>query len=223
MGNMQYPTTLDIDEYFEEIEYEKECKFAKPGNILLQLDPPAVTNKGKEIDKVLIIYGYGSVGFEPYKGFPKESKITYTWKPKSHMKDFEVINRPGKGEVKVARGQGIGLFISDIHKFYMKLIYDEKTAVGIKPVVYCLWNHTDHSRANLTRSLFLGYDVLFLNNKFNHLMEPLDDQDSHETTILFKDLQKYAHYDHHHTRKRKRDPNSDQEEHNRVKKKLKKK
>lgn len=199
MGNKQ--TSIKIDEYFEEIEYKND-KIKQAIKFIIELDQPAVTCEGEEISKFIFLFENDEVNI---LRAPSNIEDIYVWNPKSHMRDFEVLWPFTKKQVKIARGQGIGVFISDIHKFYIKLVYDKNEKLGVKFFLGG-WNHTNEARDLLSNDLYLGYNVLILNNKFNNLVEPKDKRDDHETTIIFKSLENYASYDH---GKRKREPEED--------------
>ena len=214
-------TSLNIDEYFRHREY-KESDIETPMRIVIELDPPAITNQNRKVHKLLLVQGNKFVNIDEYdeKYVDPEMKEClpppHQWKPKTHMIDWETSGINTKNPVIIGEGQGIGVFISDIHKGYVKLIYDKKSRNGIQ-CLPCGWNHGRDAKKLLSMDLAIGYNVLLLNNKWNDLMERLDDQNQRKDHIVVTEIKQHHFVN---SKKRKRDSDSDdEEEENRIKKK----
>lgn len=222
MGNK---TNIEIEKYFVDTNYKEEI-IEKVIKLIIKLKEPASGTKCNNLEKFyLYLYcdkdkesSYLRLSRLPNSEIEtKYSFITYEWTPVSHMRDFEVIDRFTKKEVKVARGQGIGVFISDVHKSYIKIIYDKNTELGIKKVTFSLWNHSKEAKELLNNDLSIGYNVLIYNKEFNNLVEKIDKRDNQKTVIVFNNLKKYAEYEH---KKRKRKDEDDDNEPQKKKKKI---
>lgn len=118
----------------------------------------------------------------------------YYWNPKSHMRDFEVMDAFTPYEKKIARGQGIGSIIVEELFLYIKLYKDKASPRGIEPIVG-LWNHSAEAEKILNQDLGLGYDVLFISKgQAQNLCEKLDERDEKETVIILPECQELAQY-----------------------------
>ena len=182
MGNNQ--TTIDLDPYFQK---DIPCETNSVITIKVNLRNKETIALQVYTDKLCIIDESEELS---------RIKFDYEWTPKSHMRDFEVMDMFTEDELMIARGQGIGVVIIEQISSYIKLIYDKTRHSGVYPV-HTVWNHSDKARSLLTADLTLGYDVLFISDgtKYN-LCEELNEKDSAETMIIFPHLKKYASYDH---------------------------
>lgn len=203
MGN--YQTNLKIDQYFEE-PLVHDLTYG-PIEVIIHLDPPAVRKDDSKVDRVKLRFKSDSdVGSkmeiinswcatELSNDNIKTEKYIH-WSPKSHMRDFEVICDTA-GDIKIARGQGIGVIIIDKLASYMKLMYNRRTEHGISIPACTIWHHGEKCKKLLAADLSLGYAVLFVGkNQTDHLCEKMDERDEKETMIIFQSLKPYAKYDH---------------------------
>jgi ribonuclease HI len=190
MGN--HSTKLDLDPYFKDRIVVDDVHV----EIVVRLDPPALNKYNDKIDNIVL-------RFHPDLSIDCDTKRlninskNNTWSPKSHMRDFEVIDPHTNTEVKIARGQGIGVVIIESLSQYVKLMYDKNETFGVRPASYSLWNHTDRAREVLSSDLSLGYDVLFITkDNVHYLCEDMDESDKKDTLVIFPECRKYARYEH---------------------------
>jgi len=121
----------------------------------------------------------------------------FEWTPKTTMVDFEVIEAFTSRELKLAKGQVIGVIIIEPCQSYCKLYYDSKAKYGVSPV-FTIWNHSDDAKSILNNDLTLGLDVLLINMQEQeiHLKEPnLDIKSGGKVWVpgLDKGLENYRH------------------------------
>ncbi len=198
MGN--YQTNLKIDQYFEEPLVDSPNP--EPIEIIVHLDPPAVRKDDSKVDKVKLRWFGSKLNLVSSWSSDKSSNDTNAekyihWSPKSHIRDFEVIDEFTVNEIKIARGQGIGVIIIEQFSCYTKLIYDRDHEDGVNIPAHTIWHHGEECKKLLAADLNLGYDVLFINkDRTDHLCEKKDQRDEEKTTILFSSLKPYAKYDH---------------------------
>lgn len=132
--------------------------------------------------------------FEPTNDSESDNIKRYYWNPKSHMRDFEVMDPFTHLEKKIARGQGIGTIIVEELALYIKLYKDKNSPRGIEPIVG-LWNHSEEAKRILHKDLGLGYDVLFISKGQEHrLCEQLDERDEEGTVIILPECRELAEY-----------------------------
>ena len=199
MGN--YQTNLKIDQYFAEPLVDNSNP--EPIEIIVHLDPPAVRKDDSKVDKVKLRWHGSKLNIvsswssdKSSENKSNEEECTH-WSPKSHMRDFEVMDKFTVHEIKIARGQGIGVIIIEQFSGYMKLIYDQDHEYGVNIAVYTIWNHEEKAKKLLTADLNLGYDVLFMTEKqTDHLCEKMDQRDKQKTKIIIPSLKSCAKYDH---------------------------
>lgn len=185
MGNKQ--TNIPIDSHFKSKIVLKKTKV----QIRVNVSPAATDSDGNEIKEIYLFFGDGTLLIDKKKF---GGCITYEWTPSSHMRDFEVIN-PFHEEIKIARGQGIGVIIIEPLSAYVKLMYDKKSTNGIIPATYSKWDHSDQAKQILSDDLSLGYDVMLMTHKkIYEMCEKIDERDEAETTILFDEFKKYSNY-----------------------------
>ena len=55
--------------------------------------------------------------------FETNHDLYYKWSPKSHMRDWEVMDPWTKYKTHIAKGQGIGVIICEFLEFYIKLYF----------------------------------------------------------------------------------------------------
>lgn len=185
MGNKQ--TNIPIDSHFKSKIVLRKTKI----QIRVNISPPATDSDGNETKEIYLFFGNGTllVDKKKFRGC-----ITYEWTPNSHMRDFEVIN-PYHDEIKIARGQGIGVIIIEPLGAYVKLMYDRNAVNGVTPATYSKWDHSDQAKRILSDDLSLGYDVMLMKHKKVYEMcEKMDERDEAETTILFEEFKKYSNY-----------------------------
>jgi len=145
--------------------------------------------------------------FAPKKaaGHLKDDNLV-VWKAKTHMRDFEVLAPFSDAEVRVARGQGIGVLLIPGQRRYIKIIEDDSEhACGLSFPVCGALDTDDEYRETVyplvSADLALGYEVLVLSkdddNKIlqTSLVEDEDERDEKETPIfapgVSKDLAAY--------------------------------
>ncbi len=194
MGN--YQTNLKIDQYFEEPLVDNSNP--EPIEIIVHLDPPAVRKDDSKVDKVKLRWFGSKLNLvSSWSSDESNSKECIHWSPKSHMRDFEVIDKLTANEIKIARGQGIGVIIIEQFSCYTTLIYDRDHKDGVNIPAHTIWNHGEECKKLLAADLNLGYDVLFITEKqTDHLCEKMDQRDEQETKIIIPSLKPYAKYDH---------------------------
>jgi hypothetical protein len=85
-----------------------------------------------------------------------------TWKPKTNMVDFEII--PVHPEIRIGRGQGIGVLIIDRFNLYLKLYYDKTSPhEGIGFYAATFYTHSHNKKEQCLHSdLSIGYDVFWI-------------------------------------------------------------
>ena len=190
MGNKL--SNLQIERYFE----KGIVVLDKNETILLhvKLSPPAMNKHGNKVETLW--FGFtpeGSVIYGEKKQIESLDCIFLDeWKPKSHLRDFEVLNAFSENEIKIGRSKGVGVLIIEPFEMYVKLYRDKNSNHGIVPVIY-KWNHSVNSKKVLNCDLDIGYDVLLVDSDFEHyhLCEERDERDKQETMILFKDFEQY--------------------------------
>ena len=131
--------------------------------------------------------------------FEIRKKWDTIWAPKSHMRDWEAIDPFTKKEIKVARGAGIGIIISEPHFSYVKLYYCTKER-KIKPI-FTMWDHSKEAKKLLSSDLGLGYELIYIKEEDKPdgecFVEPKDERDEKETLIFpwFPQLKELASFD----------------------------
>ncbi|SNW62432.1 Hypothetical protein ORPV_528 [Orpheovirus IHUMI-LCC2] len=179
MGNTNI-TNIDIDHLFE----SEIVPDPTPIELIVN-NKVKITCNERNINMALFDFGNDSD--------PDDIK-RYYWNPKSHMRDFEVMDPFTPFEKKIARGQGIGTIIVEELSLYIKLYKDKKSPRGIEPVVG-LWNHSEEAKSLLAKDLGIGYDVLFISKgQVHHLCEQLDERDEENTVIILSKCQELAEY-----------------------------
>jgi len=140
----------------------------------------------------------------------EKKKVDCTWTPKTHMRDFEVLmpNKEGEREIKIARGQGIGVVICEPMHACIKLRYDSEKKSGVLPD-FMQWDHSSRAKDALHADLSLGYNVFYIRKKktmtalgvdgdpvhvISDLVEKLDKRDRRKTKIFFKSLERYKSF-----------------------------
>ena len=198
MGNNQ--TNLKIDSYFEEpLKVDPDCKSYE---ITVHLNPPAQKKDNSRIDRVVLCWRGSRLDVidtwlsedHPEKDL---SDKRLQWTPKSHMRDFEVMNMFTVKENRIARGQGIGVIIVESLACYAKITYDRSHPYGINMAACMKWDHSDTAKSTLSSDLSLGYDVLLLvKDKPHYLCEKKDKRDENNTPIWIPGLEPLTTYDH---------------------------
>jgi hypothetical protein len=188
MGNTQ--TNLSIDKYFEREPERSDKKIS----ITVKVSPAALGSDGAQHNFITLTVSENGDCLSVLEGANGE----FCWTPKSHMRDFEVVDQFTANEVKVARGQGIGVVIVEPKEMYIKLIYDKTYTHGVRAVSVFKWGQDKNSRSVLAADLALGYNVVILrdNEELDDLCEEKDERDEEETLILFDHLKPLAHYNH---------------------------
>lgn len=191
MGNMH--TNLDMSTVFNHVPVVD----GKQITIKINLWPHAISEDKLDINNVILTAFIGNIKIGYDTDQTKIHETTYEWNPHSHMRDFEVIDAFGKDEVKIARGQGIGVIIIESLNLYIKLAYDKSKFSGILPVQVSPWNNEPTRKTVLSSDLGLGYDVLFITTtQVTQLCEALDERDTQKTNIFVEEcngLDKYQH------------------------------
>ena len=194
MGNQG--STLNIDDFFD----EDIVLNASPVTIQLNLEPGAKTLNDDILNVVYLSVEPASLRISKTPPTGQGEYISHVWTPKSHMRDFEVIeNSPlGKENLMIARGQGIGVVIIESLGAYIKLMYDITNETGVTRAVFGPWAHSLEPKSLLSKDLAMGYNILLIdsNNKVNNLTEPITEEDEKETMILIPELQNLAQYKH---------------------------
>jgi hypothetical protein len=189
MGNTK--TKLQIDQYFEKKIVPKKINFS----IKINLTTPA-KNRDDEVRNYVIVecnkntkddlvIWNGTEGI--LEGVKATQKWTYTheWTPRSHMRDFEVIDSFTPKELRIARGQGIGVIIVEQLEMYLKLYYTKDSEFGVKAASYSLWYHGERSKEILSEDLALGYNVFLIDceGDVHDLCEEKDERDKEDIII----------------------------------------
>lgn len=204
MGNHQ--SNLSVGKYFEnEIVSTDDVDINNPIVIIVHLNPPAINNENKEINRLVIVIPEEDSFFlspeeiihdESIAGSREgklcETNINYHFYPKSHMRDFEVAKNDNS--LKIARGQGVGVLIIEQMCQYFKIFYDNTQKYGVN-FWFAMWNHSNEAQNILKNDLNLGWDVMLctIDDTFR-LCEENDERDEMETLIMFPHLEKYANY-----------------------------
>lgn len=130
----------------------------------------------------------------------------HAWEPKSDMHDFEVLHPYTDKEIRIARGQAVGIVIVECLEQYLKVYYDKEKASGFN-VSGGRWVSDEQSLDVLGDDLGLGYDVLLVRGEDAKTTQRLFDDSKDDNPLagkvfvpgLDKSLEKYTH-------KRSRDP-----------------
>lgn len=201
-------TTLNIEPYFQNDIIIDNA----PIEILINLEIPAVNRKGESYSKFLIqLKGNETMTISEVTDLVDATVKRYDWTPKSHMRDFEVISPHNENEIRIARGQGIGVIIVEQRECYIKLMYDKTSSEGIIASAYTIWTHSEEARGILSSDLSIGYDVLHISkDKIVNLIEEIDERDRKGTMILFSDLEKYGEYNYGVSEEESEDENEDE-------------
>jgi len=214
MGNLgNHKSNIDTDKYFGKKEFKHSEEEKKQGlKILVKLKTPIPTKSDKWIDKFYVSIGSIKqetklrISDKDLKGEELIKFITYQWTPSTHMRDFEVLHPFTEKEIRISRGQTIGVIISNVHECYIKLIYDESCEYGVNPIAFTKWYNNIEAKQILNNDLTIGYNVLIYNGVFNNLVEPENYEDKQETLVILKSFEKYAKYEP--SKKRKNDDNN---------------
>lgn len=123
MGNIDSTTNLDTDPIFDH----------EP---TLDADPIYVRLIAQGIELVLEIQRDKTRALDAtyLSELKKKGARVYKWTPHSHMRDFEVLEPYTSKEIRIARGQGIGIILVETLDIYLKIIYDKTTSNGINIV-----------------------------------------------------------------------------------------
>ena len=85
-------------------------------------------------------------------------KYDYLWEPKSRQREDEYLVT--QQEMKLARGEVIGVFINEPNKSYTKWIWKKIDGVYKIYPLWSIWNHSDEAVMRLDMDLKLGLEVL---------------------------------------------------------------
>ena len=187
MGNSN--TNLKIDHFFDEdIQYNDKIYYVK-----INLERPAANRYGNYRNYLYLRMQNARLDILDYIDNDDSEYEYYEFTPKTHMRDFEVIV---DDNIKIARGQGICVVIIPQANSYVKLIYETSSDHGVIPSVFSVWYNSQETKDILSSDLSIGYDVLIINNgKEYNLCEEIDERDSKETPIYFKEFEKYGNYE----------------------------
>lgn len=196
MGNQQ--TTLNINSWFK-----METGESRVSCICINFDQKAITDNGTEHDRIYAWFKNGTLRFlyPPPEITPVPAHVgceIYQWRPKSHMRDFEIISPFNGDEISIARGQGIGIIVDEQAGIYCKLIY-KRNKNGLEPVNYVSFNTQSRETwlSMISADLGLGYDCIHIkpDGQVEYICEPRDERDEKETLIIFPHLKQLAKYD----------------------------
>ena len=188
MGNT-LTTNLDIAHLFEE-KIDKNKEKLTQFNVSLELecydDPVCV--RCTEINELRV-----------------ESNDTNAiyWKPKTHMRDFEVLFDDKNEKITISRGAGIGVIIHEPSGTYLKLMYQyidsdngEENFDIVPAEFHTQWERSSYFKQRMNQDLGIGYDILFIayNGEVIYLNEQKDERDYEETPIFIKGLESHANF-----------------------------
>jgi hypothetical protein len=188
MGNTTSTTKLDLGFIFHE-DVAWPTTSSDGYQIIVNL-----TNAPHKIG--LVLYSNGNItlvkdaefALVSPKPHPDTQKRVVEWTPKTHMRDFEVLDPDSSTELRIARHQGIGVIVSLETGTYMKLYYTSTEPLGVAICNYGRFTKTKRHCSMLSQDLGLGYDVLVLEGGNAHrvLCEPHDERDEREVRIFAK-------------------------------------
>lgn len=123
------------------------------------------TKRNQKCCKVLI-----SIGKNVYLSPENDCSIPcQTWSPQSNLSTFEIVPiiqdyNQTLGPV-ISPESAIGVIASYDTGRYVKLVFDNSTNAGIKPIVIKRFSNFSHLDQIVGQDRELGYDVLILKNR----------------------------------------------------------
>ena len=177
MGSRTSKTNLNVEQILDECDVPRDLTKSTSFTV-------------RQGDKEYRMY----MGGHNYEILNSGVETTHVWTPNSHMRDFEVIDPFTENEIKIARGQGIGVIIVPPFNRVIKLFYEKGSITHAEMGVY--QSLDELSRVCIHPDLGIGYDILVLEGKsgFRSYCEERDDRDEQSTTILFPWLSNMASY-----------------------------
>ena len=189
MGSTQ-STNLDIDPLFEG-ELPPPAATAQSVCIRVTLPKPSWSAESQcRFDRLDILIRPGDhckLKFyqpEDQLWVPSRRYQVVEWQPASHMRDFEVLDPFSEQQIRIARGQGIGVLVVEPLCRYAKLWYDPQEPGGVN-WYHCCWAHTAQYKNVYAADLGLGYDSIFIDQGgvVHRLCEERDSRDTKDTYI----------------------------------------
>ncbi len=195
MGNTTSTTNLNIDYLFE----KNICPLDSETHLIINVILPwKGMYKGKQT-KTLTIDAYkGGISVINNDGSELDTSLmtrhkNIEWKPKSHLRDFEVHYPFTKEEIRIPRWGGIGCIMIDALKLCITIYATGSQNKPQYEFIVNKWNLSFQCKTNLNKDLSLGYDVLYIRGsdfEVIHLCEDYDDRDKKRTKIFAPGIDK---------------------------------
>lgn len=155
MGNIQ--TSIDLRPYLDENPIPKT---STESAWWVRVHVPHVLERNSNGERKSFVACITEEGSAMMPQAPS-GKICYDWSPASDMRDFEVIHPFTSHEIRLARGQVIGVIVHEALQSYTKFYYDATEPLGVSSLP-SPWIRSKEQREHLNNDLVLGLEVLLV-------------------------------------------------------------